>query len=401
MGKEEDRLSALKDMIQELHAGKGPQEVKAKFKQLLARVSPEEIAKIEEKLIEEGMPREEVRRLCDVHLAVFQESLDKQKVDVQRGHPLHTFMEEHKIFSQDAERLQAVTQKLKQTDDLRAAREEMNHLKEITQHLMEKESHNVREENVLFSYLEKHGITEPPAIMWTEHNEMREKMKKLSGLMESAPQDDFSKFACSLETLAMEIGESLSNHIYKENNILYPAALKAIAQEEWPRIRRECDQLGYSVFTPECLESAGQAAPKGSGAIPEGLMALEPGPLSLRELEALLDSLPVDISFVDHEDKVRYFNQPKERIFPRTKAVIGRSVQKCHPQKSVHVVNQILDDFRNGRRDEAEFWIQMGGRLVHIRYFPVLDKQGNYLGCLEVTQDITDIKKIEGEKRLL
>jgi len=132
----------------------------------------------------------------------------------------------------------------------------------------------------------------------------------------------------------------------------------------------------------------------------KGEIAFETGNLSKEELETILNSLPVDITFVDKEDTVRYFSQSKERIFPRTKAVIGRKVQQCHPEKSIHIVNQILDDFRNGRRDVAEFWIQLKGRLIYIRYFAIR-KNGEYLGCLEVTQDITDIKKIEGEKRLL
>jgi len=114
-----------------------------------------------------------------------------------------------------------------------------------------------------------------------------------------------------------------------------------------------------------------------------------------------LDTLPVDITFIDKDDVVRYFNQSKDRIFPRTKAVIGRKVQQCHPQKSVHVVNKILEDFKSGKRDRVEFWIDMNGRKIFIRYFPVRSKEGNYLGTIEVTQDITDIKKIEGEKRLL
>ncbi|MGQ9632008.1 MAG: PAS domain-containing protein [bacterium] len=109
----------------------------------------------------------------------------------------------------------------------------------------------------------------------------------------------------------------------------------------------------------------------------------------------------MDITFVDKEDAVRYFSQSKDRIFVRTKAVIGRKVQQCHPQKSLHVVNRILEDFKSGGRDSAEFWIDFKGRLIYIRYFPVRNKNGEYLGCLEVTQDITDIKKIEGEKRLL
>jgi len=127
----------------------------------------------------------------------------------------------------------------------------------------------------------------------------------------------------------------------------------------------------------------------------------ETGEFLTKELEAVLNTLPVDITFVDKEDRVRYFSQSKERIFPRTKAIIGRKVQQCHPQKSLHVVEEILNDFRESKREEAGFWINLGGRLIYIRYFAVRDKAEKYLGCLEVTQDITDIKKIEGEKRLL
>ena len=133
----------------------------------------------------------------------------------------------------------------------------------------------------------------------------------------------------------------------------------------------------------------------------EGPLRFETGTLSKDEVDAVLNTLPVDITFVDKEDAVRYFNRLGKRIFVRTKSVVGRKVQKCHPQKSVHIVNKILDSFKSGKKDVAEFWIQKGDRMVHIRYFPVRNKDGKYVGTLEVTQDITDIIKIEGEKRLL
>jgi hypothetical protein len=125
------------------------------------------------------------------------------------------------------------------------------------------------------------------------------------------------------------------------------------------------------------------------------------GDLGKEVLDALLETLPVEVSFVDENDTVRYFNKNGNRIFPRPPSVIGRKVQDCHPKKSLHKVNQILDDFKNNRRDMAEFWIDLRGRKVYIRYFAVRDKGGKYLGCLEVSQDITEIQKIEGEKRLL
>jgi PAS domain S-box-containing protein len=118
-------------------------------------------------------------------------------------------------------------------------------------------------------------------------------------------------------------------------------------------------------------------------------------------IEAMLDSMPIEISFVDENDEVRYFNKNGDRIFPRPRSIVGKKVQQCHPQKSVHKVLQILDAFKNGKRDVAEFWINLKGRQIYIRYFAVRDKAGKYLGTLEVSQDITDIKKIEGEKRLL
>jgi len=133
----------------------------------------------------------------------------------------------------------------------------------------------------------------------------------------------------------------------------------------------------------------------------EGMLQFETGSLSKEEAEAVLDSLPVDISFIDKEDRVKYFNKAEGRIFVRTKAVIGRKVQLCHPQKSVHVVNKILEASKTGKKDVAEFWINLNDRLILIRYFAVRDKNGKYLGTVEVTQDITDIKKIEGQKRLL
>ena len=118
-------------------------------------------------------------------------------------------------------------------------------------------------------------------------------------------------------------------------------------------------------------------------------------------LEALLNTLPVEVSFINANDEVVYFNKNGDRIFPRPRSVIGRKVQQCHPQKSLYKVTQILDAFRSGKRDVAEFWIDLHGKQIYIRYFPVRDKTGRYIGTLEVSQDITAIKEIEGEKRLL
>lgn len=395
-----DKRTALKELIKGLHEGANPQEVKGRFAQVVRDTTPAEIAQIEQELIEEGMPREEIQRLCDVHLALFRESLEKEATLAPAGHPIHILMEEHALLLGFADELRDLADRMRGRKDLLG--EETERLDHIAQHFRDSQSHYLREENVLFPFLEKHGIKEPPAIMWMEHDRIRGIEKDLYGLIDRHQEMASGDLVRQLGEVARSLADMLSSHFSKENSILFPTALKVISDNEWQDIGHQFDELGYCPFTPETprmsiAEAEAAVSPHGI----EGIIPFATGGLSEEQIRALLDTLPVDITFVDRNDTVRYFNQSKERIFPRTRAVIGRKVQQCHPQKSVHVVNQILEDFKRGARDVAEFWINLGGRLISIRYSPVRNEKGDYLGCLEVTQDITDIKKIEGEKRLL
>jgi DUF438 domain-containing protein len=396
----EDKKMMLKEAIKQLHAGASPQEVKDRFKQVLDGTSPTEIAKIEQELVKEGMPREEIQKLCDVHMAVFREQLEKQKLDVPAEHPISILMEEHKIMVQIVEKLNAIKEKIQQISDANYVEEEIHDLEHIAVDLLDSEKHYLREENVLFPNLEKHGITEPPAIMWMEHNQIREKKKQLNETIENYNATTFAEFKKQLGETAESLNSLLPNHFFKENTILFPTALQTITDEEWEEIRNEFDEIGYCCFTPPHL-TATLRKEREEVTARKGILQFETGTLSKEELEALLDSLPIDITFVDKEDSVKYFSNAEKRIFIRTKAIIGRKVQQCHPQKSVHIVNKIVESFKKGKKDVAEFWIPMNNRLAHIRYFAVRDKTGKYLGTMEVTQDITDIKKIEGERRLL
>jgi hypothetical protein len=235
-----------------------------------------------------------------------------------------------------------------------------------------------------------------------EHNQIRERKKKLSKIIEQYVSMSFEEFKKQLAETTEALNNLLPSHIFKENNILFPTAMQVITSKEWKEIRSEFDEIGYCCFTPQHLIGALEMKKvEKEKALAEGKVQFETGTLTKEEVEALLDTLPVDITFVDREDAVKYFNKAEKRVFVRTKAIIGRKVQLCHPQKSVHIVNRILDSFKEGRKNVAEFWIPVKDRLIHIRYFAVRDKNGKYLGTMEVTQDITDIKKIEGEKRLL
>jgi len=401
-GKEASKKDLLKELVKRLHQGESAEEIKEKFKEAFKDVTATEIARIEEELIKEGMPPEEIRKFCDVHIALFRESLDKEKPIAPPGHPIHILAEEHNILLKFAEELKDIAKELMETRDFASNSEIMTKLGHKAEHLKESESHYLREENVLFPYLEKHGITQPPAMMWTEHDQIREMKKSIYSLLDSLNRMNSQDFANQLKKAAISLAEMLSNHFYKENNILFPTALKVISQDEFKDIRHQFDEIGYCCFTPEsariATESKEAPARKPGG---EGMVAFETGTLSNEQIETLLNTLPVELTFVDKDDTVRYFSQPNDKIFLRTKAVLGTKVQQCHPQKSVHLVNQIVEDFKSGKRDLAEFWLALKGKLIYIRYFAVRNKKGEYVGCLEVTQDITDIKKIEGEKRLL
>lgn len=402
---EDAKKELLKELITELgKGGEASEELRERCKKFLRALTPMELSKIEEELIKEGMPKEKMLKLCDIHIALHKESQEEAKGIAPEGHPIHTLMEEHKILLQFAERLKNIASGIKSAAGFDSIESEIKELHDIEHHYKESEKHYLREENVLFPYIEKHGITQPPAIMWAEHDEIREKKKKFYQLLETHKSLQLQEFARGLEQIAIEIANKLSNHFYKENNILFPTAMKVILEEEWGEMVSQFDEIGYCCFTPETEKVM---AKKGEKPVSEKadfsgeLISFETGSFSVEELETLLNNLPVDITFVDKDDKVRYFSQSKDRIFVRTKAIIGRTVQQCHPEKSVHMVEQILNDFKQGKRDVAEFWLTLNERLIYIRYFPLRDEKGDYLGCLEVTQDITDIKKIEGEKRLL
>lgn len=393
----------LKEMIKQLHEGVSPQKVKEKFKQVLKDTSPEDIARIEQELVKEGMPREELQRLCEVHLAVFGEQVQRQEPHVSIDHPIGILMEEHKILSKHAERLGILANMIEEACDSVYVGDALTELQSIVKDFVDAEKHYLREENVLFPTMEKHGITEPPAIMWMEHNKIRENKKKLRDLVEKWNTMQFTDFKTNLGEVAKLLCDILPSHFFKENNILFPAALQAVTDEEWTEVRKEFDEIGYCCFTPPQLLTTPHAEqPKNEVATaPRGAFEFENGTLTKEEVEAILDTVPIDISFVDKNDTVKYFNKAEKRMFVRTKAVLGRKVHMCHPQKSIQVVNRIVEAFKAGKKDSAEFWITLDNRFVHIRFFAVKGKDGKYLGTAEVVQDITDLKKLDGQRRLL
>ena len=391
----EMRKQAIKDMLRQLHEGKTVEEVQAQFRVAFDGVAASEISAAEQALISEGLAVSEVQRLCDVHSSVFKGSIEEihAPTDASKipGHPANTLKLENAAIQQQIDT--RIRPLLGRVIDGSLSPQAL--LPEIGA-LLAIDLHYSRKENLLFPYLEQHGITAPPKVMWGVDDEIRALLKESAKLAASGSISTAEKL-----TEALTRTEEM---IFKEENILIPMLLETLSPEEWFNVAKESGEIGYCLIDPPPVwqpKSAPAEAVAPASAPTTGAITLPTGFFSLAELNRVLDTLPLDITFVGKDDTVRYFSQGSERVFPRTKAIIGRKVANCHPPASVHIVEGIIEDFKSGKKDHEDFWIRMGEKFVYIRYFAMRDEAGEYLGVLEVTQDIAPIQAITGEKRLV
>jgi DUF438 domain-containing protein len=392
-----ERLEKLRSIFKDLRNGRNIHEVKAHFDAYIGKITIEEISQLSNDFLEdEGISIVEVHDLYANHLEIFKDSIEVAQTskhpEEQPGHPIHTFILENNEIDK------LLQSKLKVHLNQFAEKDSVDHvymLLEDMNMLLDIDKHYSRKENLVFPYLEKYGIFGPSTNMWRIDDYIRDSIKlaKLKLTNYSGEKE------AVLEAVHYIINE-VSGMIYREENILFPMALNNLTEDEWVKIAHESDEIGFCLTEP-----AAEWKPERKGldekAISEGYIKMETGILSLKQLELLLNHLPVDITFIDHEDVVRYFSHGKERTFARTKAVIGRTVQNCHPPRSVHVVEDLLADFKAGKKDCEDFWIKFRDKYVYIRYFAVRDENGQYIGTLEFTQNIDPIQAIEGEKRIL
>ncbi len=379
------RLDELKKIVADLHRGLDPESAKARFSELIREVDAMEVAEMEEMLIKEGLPVQEVHRLCDTHLAVIRDGLEEEPLPpLPPGHPIHTYQAENELITAAAQAFQAAL-----NQDIELGRQSAETASKL-ESLARIETHYLRKENQLFPFLEKHEVTGPPKVMWAVHDDVRALIKESGQALKSGNLDLLAQSGAELVHTVIEM-------VFKENRILFPMAFGLLSEEEWHEIRRGEDSIGY--LLDEAPPAWAPAAPeKHSG---PDLVALQTGALSAEQISMMLKVLPLDMSFVDADDRVLYYTDSDHRVFPRSPGVIGRKVQNCHPPKSLHQVQTILDQFRAGIKDQAEFWIDYRERFVHIRYFAVRDAEGRYRGTVELVQDVTDIRGLEGERRLL
>lgn len=394
-----NRKELLKHLILQLHKGEAPEQVKQQLSQVLKSVPYEDVVAVEQELISEGLPTEEVLKLCDLHAEVLDGNIDHSGAKaIPAGHPADTFKKENreleKLIDQIEERIDSAgfSPSAEQTLLLMT---QLNALNDVDKHYR-------RKENLLFPFLEKKGITGPPVVMWGKHDETRALLKEASEAVKA-----YQTGKNSIEELRSKVKtalKSVTDMIMKEEEILIPMTMDELTDSEWYQIYMQTNEIGYCLYDPKEEWTPADTEMSLSDelqSITDGKIHLPSGSFSADELSALLNTIPVDITFVDRNDKVKFFTQGDHRIFDRNRAILGRDVRMCHPPHSVHIVEQILADFKAGKEKSAPFWIQMGGKFIYINYYPLRDKSGNYLGTIEFSQDLTELRALEGEQRLL
>lgn len=396
------RKEILKHLILQLHNNEAPEAVRTRLIEVLRSIPYNEVVEVEQELIAEGLPEEEILRLCDIHTAVLDGTIDVSAAkEVSAGHPVHTFKEENKALTQCITQLKELFNKGNKLNDEEVS-EYLLQIKGLFNSLSDVDKHYKRKEFLLFPFLEKAGITGPPKVMWGKHDETREYLKKAHEALSAYDSILASEIPALIIQTLVPAMDAVEGMIMKEESILLPMSLDTLKEEDWLEIYRNTLEFGFCLYDPQ-TEWKPKSAETSEPTYLEGdAIRLSSGSFAMKELEALFVHLPVDITFVDKDDKVKFFSHSPKRVFERNRSIIGRNVSLCHPPGSVHIVEQILNDFRSGKENKAAFWISsFKGRFVYIEYTALRSTDGEYLGVIEITQDITELRQLEGDQRLL
>ncbi|MDB6353166.1 DUF438 domain-containing protein [Trichococcus sp. K1Tr] len=394
----EQRQVILKDLILRLHAGDDYEQIKKEFKEHFATVSALEISMMERRLIEQGIAVEEIQRLCSIHAALFADAVTYGQApspDSEKpGHPIRVLKEENVAIEATLDRIaRLLASYLADPDsDLKTGL-----LKQLDI-LWGFDKHYARKEYVIFPIMERYGMTAPPKVMWGVDDEIRGQYKKMKRLLEEGQLDALK---VTFETLQQEMKEMF----IKEEDILLPMVSDSFTEDDWLKIAVESDEIGYCIVHPEALwkpERATFETDEAMGSVPEGNIAFGTGYLTVKELENMLNRLPLELTFIDADGTVKYYNDgPDEKIFMRTKSALGRDAENCHPPKSVALMKQLVSDLKSGKKSQEIMWYEEGGKFIVVNYCALHDEDGTYLGVLEYVQEAQSIRELTGEKRHL
>lgn len=387
----EARQAILKNLILRLHADEDQEVIKKEFKEHFGTVSAFEISVMERRLMGEGIEAEEIMRLCNVHASLFNGSIEAVYEQGEGfdspGHPVRVLKEENLALESTMDKIVNLLKVYLESPDAQLKKGLLMQL----DMLWEIDKHYARKENSYFPIMERYGMTAPPKVMWGVDDEIRELIKDFRTRIENDDLDGID-----FEPAKYEVEEM----IVKEEEIMLPMIMPFFNEDDWISIADESDEIGYCIVKPDKKWEPKREVVDDS--VESGNIDLGLGYLTQKELRKVLDLQPLELTFIDANDIVKYFNEtPGRKLFPRTRNAIGREVYNCHPPKSQPIVRKLIADFKAGEKDSETLWFQTRGTYVMVSYAAVRDDDGSYMGTLEWVQDIQHIINIDEEKRTI
>ena len=389
-----ERQEKIKELMLRLHQGEKEEIIQEEFNKHFDSVSPYEIQVMERNLMQEGITYEEIMRLCKIHASLMSAKVESGEgmPDFEKeGHPVMVLKKENLALRGAIDRIERLLQAYVSSKD----EELLKGLKRQIGLLDQFENHYLRKEYALFPIMETKGITAPPKVMWGVHDEIREIYKNFKQAFDEQADDVMDQFLAAKEEL-LEM-------IFKEENILIPMVAQAFHVDDWEKMAQDTPQYGYCIVTPEAewkVEKKSSTVQSKEEIQETGDIPLSTGSLSLEQLDLLLNLLPMELSFVDKDNIVKYYNEGngEEKIFKRTKSAIGRDVINCHPPKSHAIVKQLFEQLRSGQKEKEEMWFKKEDKMIHVTYHAVRNTQGEYMGVLEYVQNIAPyVKNFESQ----
>ncbi|MCD4795041.1 MAG: PAS domain-containing protein [Bacteroidales bacterium] len=387
----EKRSQALTDYMLGLIEGEDGRELIDKFNLITENYIPSDVLLVFDNLFKANIDIEKIKTASNKLFNILYKTFNNYpSFKLNKTGYLYYLKKDNNATGKVLKSISPNIKKLNATQDHQTIKPLINQFQE----LLKIDTHYTSKENILFPHLErKWENSDCLKLMWSYHDDIRANIKRCLQILSEKEFDlkAFNKYSA-------KVFFNIKTIIFREEKVLFPVIKESFEQEEIDLMLFENKDIGFAFLNNDDIE---YKKPEIKQKEIKGIIKLETGNLSLKQIELIFNHLPVDITFVDKDDKVQYFSTPKHRIFPRTKSIIGRSIQNCHPPGSIDVVNKIVEAFRNNKKDKASFWIPMNDKLILIQYYAVRDENNEFTGTLEVSQEISDIQKIKGEKRLL
>ena len=380
----EERQEILKNLMLRLHAGEDKEVIQEEFNEVFDEISPYEIQLMERNLMSEGITFAEIMSLCNVHANLMGSKVNTQTSVAdfeQPGHPVHVMKMENLAIRgalDRVERLLVIYLETKDSTIEKGLRRQISLLDQF-------ENHYQRKEYAMFPIMEKKGITAPPKVMWGVHDQIRDLYRDFKKALNDGKESTLEEFQIARDEM-LEM-------IQKEENILIPMVEQVFHVDDWETIASQSPEYGYCIVKPEkewAVKKSFSPVKEETQVESEGDIPLSTGSLSLKELNLILNLLPMELSFVDAQNIVKYYNEGngEEKIFKRTPSAIGRDVILCHPPRVHETVQTIFEQLKSKQKEKEEMWFKTEDKMVHVTYHAVWDEEGKYMGCLEYVQDI-------------